>query len=133
MEAFRWTEAEGMVGLGDLPPGDYGSSAYAVSGDGSIIVGTSTVGTPIRTNPVETGIWTSIEDWRIARAFIWDQAHGMRNLQDVLINDYGLDLTGWTLTIARDISDDGRTIIGDGINPEGQSQAWIARLPAPAP
>lgn len=38
-EAFRWTEEEGMIGLGDVPGGDYHSHALAVSPDGSIIVG----------------------------------------------------------------------------------------------
>ena len=52
-----------------------------------------------------------------SEAFIWDNANGMRKLKDVLVNDFGLDLTGWTLTIARGISDDGLTIVGDGIKP----------------
>ena len=39
-EAFRWSAAEGMVGLGLLPGGDR-SRAYGVSADGSIIVGTA--------------------------------------------------------------------------------------------
>src|SRR5262245_25705618 len=30
-EAFRWTEAGGMVGLGDLPGGDFWSLAWGVS------------------------------------------------------------------------------------------------------
>ena len=38
-EAFRWTEATGMVGLGDLPGGDFYSTAYGVSADGSVVVG----------------------------------------------------------------------------------------------
>lgn len=124
LEAFRWTGTEGMVGLGDLPPGDIDSRAYAVSADGGIVVGTSRSMLP-------TIPYAELE--YAYKAFIWDQAHGMRSLKDVLAGDYGLDLTGWTLTIAKDISDDGRTIIGEGINPEGYSQAWIARLPAPTP
>jgi probable HAF family extracellular repeat protein len=41
LEAFRWTEAMGMVGLGELPGGDHYSSAIATTADGSIIVGHS--------------------------------------------------------------------------------------------
>ena len=50
----------------------------------------------------------------------------MRAIQDVLENDYGLDLTGWTLTDAHDISEDGTVIVGAGINPNGDIEAWRA-------
>ncbi len=36
-EAFRWTQAGGMVGLGDLPGGTFGSKAFFVSADGSVV------------------------------------------------------------------------------------------------
>jgi len=50
----------------------------------------------------------------------------MRLLRDVLTNDCCLNLTGWQLTSARGISTDGNTIVGSGINPAGQYEAWIA-------
>jgi probable HAF family extracellular repeat protein len=40
-EAFRWTSGGGMVGMGDLPGGDFISEANAASADGSVIVGRS--------------------------------------------------------------------------------------------
>jgi hypothetical protein len=40
-------------------------------------------------------------------AFIWDAVHGMRNLREVLIQEYGLDLSVWTLSEARGVSADG--------------------------
>lgn len=55
----------------------------------------------------------------------------MRALKSLLVDDHGLDLAGWILQFARGISDDGRTIVGYGINPLGQTEAWLARLPAP--
>jgi hypothetical protein len=64
-------------------------------------------------------------------AFIWDTANGMQNLRDVLVNDYSLDLTGWTLSTANGISNDGLTIAGCGINPDGYDEAWIATIPEP--
>ncbi len=36
--------------------------------------------------------------------FIWIEQTGMRNLQEYLENDIGLDLIGWTLTDAHSIS-----------------------------
>ena len=39
VEAFRWTAAEGMIGLGSLPGGGILSRAWAVSYDGSVVVG----------------------------------------------------------------------------------------------
>ena len=67
-------------------------------------------------------------------AFIWDATNGIRNLRMVLITDYGLDLTNWTLREARGISADGLTIVGIGTNPNGQEEGWIADLhPTPIP
>ncbi|MGZ4982731.1 MAG: putative Ig domain-containing protein, partial [Chthoniobacterales bacterium] len=40
-QAFKWTQADGMVGLGWLPGGRLFSQAYGISADGSTIVGTS--------------------------------------------------------------------------------------------
>ena len=51
-----------------------------------------------------------IRDRGCAAAFIWDQAHGMRNLRTVPASDYRVDLTGWQLVTATDISADGLTI-----------------------
>jgi len=111
-EAFRWTIQDGMVGLGDLPGGKFNSEARAVSGNGAIVVGTAT---------------SALDN----KAFIWDEFNGMRPLRDVLVNDYGLDLTGWALHCATGISADGSTIVGFGGGPEGDVEAWIATIPEP--
>jgi probable HAF family extracellular repeat protein len=109
-EAFRWTAASGMEALG-FPPGRTISRARAVSGDGSIVVGES-LGGPT--------------------AFIWDEENGMRLLSEVLTDDYGIDLTGWSLELADGISSDGRTIVGRGTNPSGFTEAWVAVIPEPS-
>jgi hypothetical protein len=44
----------------------------------------------------------------------------------MVLTGLGLDLTGWTLKIAHGISDDGRVIVGEGNNPNGDTEAWIA-------
>ena len=109
-EAFRWTETTGTVALGDLPGGPFRSAAYGVSGDGSMVVGHA-----------------NMEDgWVGGDAFIWDTDNGMRSLQDVLVQDYGLasSLQGWNLHHANSISADGNVIVGYGTNPQGHTEAW---------
>jgi len=103
-----------MVPLdGNSGSGKYTSYAYAVSRDGSVIVGYTA-------DPSKAG------------AFIWDQSHGMRNLQDVLSREFGLgqQLVGWNLGSAFSMTPDGRTIVGDGTNPTGQYENWIVHLDA---
>ncbi len=107
-EPFRWTTTEGMVGLGHLP-GLSGGQASAVSTDGSVIVG-------------------SMMPVALPGAFVWTAVDGMRSIQDILVNDLGLDLTGWILEEATGVSADGQTIVGTGINPAGNDEAWIAFL-----
>ena len=101
-----------MVGLGDLSGGSFGSQAYDVSADGLTVVG--------------AGSSASGKE-----AFIWDAANGMQSIYDILVNG-GLDMTGWTLTGASGISDDGLTIAGSGSNPDGYKEAWVATIPEPA-
>jgi probable HAF family extracellular repeat protein len=112
-EAFRWTEAEGMVGLGDLPGNSFRSVAEATSANGSVVVGSG------YTDSGET-------------AFIWTPGSGMRSVRDVLVNEYGLNLTGWRLTHATAISADGLTITGLGSSPTSPDEAWIATIPEPS-
>lgn len=52
----------------------------------------------------------------------------MLELEDVL-TQAGIDLTGWTLDEIAAISDDGSTVVGTGINPSGDNEAWRAVLP----
>lgn len=112
VEAFRWSNGV-MTGLGDLPGGDFFSSASAVSADGSVVVGQG------------TGANGEV-------AVIWDSLNGMRDLRDVLVGDFGLDLTGWTLRYVSDISSDGTVIVGTGINPNGDYEAFRAVVPEPS-
>lgn len=111
-EAFRWTLDGGMVGLGDLPGGLWSSSATDVNADGTVVIGTS-------------------ESANGSEAFVWTMQGGTRSLADILTFDCRLDLTGWTLVDATGVSADGRTIVGNGINPLGQNEAFIAIIPAP--
>lgn len=142
-EAFRWTAENGMVGLGDLPGGSFESVAEAVSADGSVVVGWS-LGEAFRwaatTGMVALGAGTAFgvsADGSIVvghtpsvGAFIWDEVHGTRNLQTELEAwSPGLIPPGWTLSLATDVSADGLTIVGVGVNPSGDSEAWIVEIP----
>ena len=112
-EAVRWVMPGPIEGLtGQFAPG-FDSRATGVSADGSIIVGSAV--------PPSGPGWP----------FIWDSSRGMRNLKDVLVNDHGLDLTGWSLSWATDVSADGLTIVGEGRNPDGDDEGWIVHLPRP--
>jgi probable HAF family extracellular repeat protein len=110
-QAFRWTQQTGMIGLGTLPDGRRNSRALGVSADGSIIVGQSYG---------EGGF----------EAFIWDAAHGMRSLRQVLVSqfDLGANLAGWKLQSANAVSADGSFVVGCGMNPRGNREAWSAYL-----
>jgi len=107
-EAFRWVYGIGLIPMGFVPGMGQWSFATDVSSDGSIIVGNANAGSDIR-------------------AFIWDETNGMRDLKSVL-EEGGADLTGWTLSSAQAVSGSGDTIAGYGINPAGNTEAWIAGI-----
>lgn len=142
-EAFRWTSASGMVGLGDLPGGDYYSRSAGVSADGSTIVGISSSSTSW---DGEAFRWTSVDGmvglgdlpggFNYSRAtavsadgskvvgessggngsieaILWTGNAGMQTLSSIL-TDGGADLTGWELWGANAISANGRWIAGYG-------------------
>ena len=90
--------------------GSTGDSPEAVSADGSVIVGFS-----LTPNGQE--------------ATIWRDGEGAELLHDVLVGVYDLDLTGWTLQRATGISDDASTIVGYGINPDGNTEGFVVKLP----
>jgi len=118
-EAFLWSADTGTISLGQ-PAGTtdplFTSEALSVSADGRVVVGVA--------NAIVGSTGTN-------RAFIWDAASGSRYLQDVL-QGFGLDLTGWTLSRATDISADGLVIVGTGVNPAGNDEGWIAIIPEPS-
>jgi probable HAF family extracellular repeat protein len=114
-EPFRWTLSGGMVSLGQSSSFNVlGVSATGVSADGNIIVGTDS------------------SDSFHTKAFLWNRSVGMVNLQSYLIAQGVAGLAGWTLTDALDVSADGQTIVGSGIDPLGNSEAWIATIPEPS-
>ena len=156
-EAFVWDATNGMQGLGDLPGGSYSSFASGVSADGSVVVGRGTSASGgeamiwdainglrgmgdltggrflSQFNDVSANGSIVVGKGNGAageRAVIWDATNGMQELS-VFLNALGIDTTGWTLSEAAAISDDGLTIVGTGTNPNGLTEGWIAVIPEP--
>ncbi len=110
--AIRWIPGQNASGLLG-PPGLPYSHGRDISADGSIIVG------DCFNQPNGT-----------IRAMMWTQGTGMVNLNTYLPT-IGVDLTGWILTDATGISDDGRTLTGTGTF-NGVQRAWyITGVPTP--
>ena len=160
---FRWTSADGIQALPLPAEPDALGEAQGITLDGSVIVGwvrsadgqsaarwtdagldilataSEFDGDRIFTRAVSedgTVIVGWAQDGGSLEAFIWTETDGMRPLQDVLVDDFGLDLTGWTLTLALDASvhaDSGRVVVvGAGVNPDGNTEGYLAVLdPAP--
>jgi len=154
---IRWTPSGGLVGLGDVPGGVFYALGEGVSPDGLMIVGNARTTAPggvdeafiwtqsggfIRPDPLHdqttgSGAYAASSGGflvvgysvPLGGAFLWDSANGMRSIPTLLTEKFGLDLTGWTLHNARDISADGTVIVGAGRDPDGENVAWIARLP----
>lgn len=156
IEGFRWTRETGMIGLGDLPGGIYKSGAEAVSTDGSVIVGYSRSGEfdeafrwTTETGMVGLGFLRNTPSTSVAEAvsadgeivvgwgggpFIWDASHGIRPIEDILINEGGIDLSGWFLGRATGVAHlpDGTIVVcGYGDNPR-QTEGWVAIIPSPS-
>jgi probable HAF family extracellular repeat protein len=111
--AVRWINEALPENLGLLPSGGLNLySASAVSADGNVIVGLANY-----SGLQETGA-----------AFVWDAAHGMRDLNVVLTQELGLNLNGFYCFWALGVSADGQVIVGYGFNADGQQEAFMADL-----
>jgi uncharacterized membrane protein len=158
MEAFRWTQGSNTIApLGFGQSGDT-SDASSISASGTVVAGTAAFGPDFQAfrwavgNPVIASIGalpgaTDSEALAISadgktivgssggRAFMWnadraldDPASAMIDVQAALAG-VGFDLTGWTLVTATSVADDGQTIVGNAINPDGNQEAFLATVP----
>jgi uncharacterized membrane protein len=150
---WRWTHATGMV---DLSNGTLNARSLGCSSDGSVVVGGILSGEPfvwtsaggLRTLGLLPGYTSgagtdvSIDGGRILgilvgspnAAAVWDRALGgggsWQTVQTAL-SAAGVSTAGWTLSQATAMTDDGRTIVGYGTDPSGNTEAWKAVLPRP--
>lgn len=155
---YHWTAETGLTDLGLLPAEKPFTLPWAISADGSSVVGVA--GSGPEPTAMEAFRWKdgqimglgdlSGRGWTEAfdvsgdgsivvgtdvadlRAFIWIEGRGMLDLKEYLIGDHGMDLTGWTLRGASGITPDGRTIVGSAIDPLGRGGGFIVTIPAPA-
>ncbi len=106
-QAIRWSQEMGTQGLNSLP-GWSESHARGISANEKIIVGNA--------YNALTG----------SQAFIYTDNFGMKDLQLELQIQLNVDLTGWKLTKATAISANGMVVVGEGVNPQGKTEAWRA-------
>ncbi|HYD00282.1 MAG TPA: hypothetical protein VEB22_03575 [Phycisphaerales bacterium] len=112
--AARWTEEGGTVPI--TSPAVTGDIHFnGMSADGSVLVGQGQLA-------------------QGGGAVLWTPDTGLVLLDDYL-SSLGLDLTGWSLLGAMDVSNDGRTIVGTGVQffPDGtfRSAEWVVTVPTP--
>ncbi|MEO6014926.1 MAG: autotransporter domain-containing protein [Devosia sp.] len=106
IHAFRWIDGMG-TDLGALTGGTYEvSQASDMSADGMIVVGVS-YDAALKTHAVR-----------------WDENGKLRLISD-LLSQGGVDISGWTLTDAMAISNDGMVIMGSGAI-SNAGGVWIA-------
>lgn len=104
IQPFRWTISNGLELLPTLSDAPWGR-AYSVSADGSRIVG-------------ELG----------NSAVIWlGPLHALR-LTEYMTQLGITEFEGWQLWAAYGISADGHTIVGNGTNPQGETEGFIATI-----
>ena len=100
-----------MEYLPELPGGGSYLEAFAISGDGRVVMG-----------PADGANGFDI--------FVWTKEAGTQSFRDML-EALGVDLTGWFLgTVHRHgISHGGTVIVGSGTNPDGDQEGWRVELP----
>jgi uncharacterized membrane protein len=101
--ATLWTEEQGVIQF-------VGGRTTDLTSDGSVVIGFDDVG-----------------------SIVWDARHGRRSLNELLVNEYGLasELEGWQELYPFQIADDGLTLSGRAISPEGSEYIWLVDLDHP--
>lgn len=129
-KAFLWTAANGMRPIQDDAIAGK-SVAASVSDAGDVVVGYYRP--PVTESIDSTPPGWGFPDGLSGYGFIWTEDAGFRSLDVAIKSDYGLDLDGWIIGPAHAVSGDGKTIVGYGISPDGNRQAWLLDLSVPEP
>lgn len=145
-EAFIWQEGVPTLGLGTLL-GTTGStsSASAVSPNGLTVVGSSS---GPGGSPTSGFRWTQATGMQSLGAFVPEAVsdsgvivgHGANGRAAVLssslgdgdlatlLQGCGVNVSGWLLTQASDVTPDGKTLVGWGVDPAGKNQGFVVYL-----
>ncbi len=115
--AWVWSAEDGVTYIPAAGGGFAVGAALGVSADGGTVVG---------------GMPFNYFGNNGASAFVWTRSAGTYYIGDIL-GDAGIDMTGWLLLSAADVSADGRHMVGEGINPAGERESWYAYIPDPIP
>jgi uncharacterized membrane protein len=147
---FRWTQEEGLQPLG-------AGTFSALSNDGSTIFGNiekqafrwtqetgfDIISLPSGNEDVLNISWRDVtSDGAMAavvvtfpsgdvQPFVWRAGRGITTVEDMLANEFGLAdrIAGWQFTSDQLLlSEDGRTLSGSGLNPDGFRDVWVADL-----
>jgi uncharacterized membrane protein len=130
-EAFLWTAATGTLGLGDLPGGSKGSTAFGVTNDGSVVVGMTDISDAFPWNKAfrwtaEAGLvpidnmfaaFNVSNDGSVITGnghdgrHLWTECLQATHLQSLLENVFGLDFRMWELNSVWSLSGNGRTML----------------------
>ncbi len=114
--------------------------SYEVSGDGRMVIGfdwrwTSTNGLQdlssiIRPRSIAPDSATVLGAFG-GRAILLDPSGEVHDVAELLSQQFGLTFPGWQLTDIVGMSDDGTVWAGNGINPQGFPEGWVAVIPEP--
>jgi len=133
-QAFLWDEATGATqGLGWLPIEDFGYSpldldvslddswATAVSDDGSIVTGTSSISVSSGPGPIETFHSEYLP-------FVWTPSTGIMQPLDFLQQEFGFEGSMFSSLGFTDVSADGSTILASGRDQSDQLLTMLIHL-----
>lgn len=117
-----------------MTPSEFSSTGNDVTADGRTVAGS------LRPNSDESDNipWNAWEEriaaMRLSEAATWN-GEQLTIVETLLAEKFGLsdELAGWSLTSTELISDDGRVIAGQGVDPDGIPTVWVAILPIPEP
>jgi probable HAF family extracellular repeat protein len=146
---FRWTEATGMV---DISSGAFSGLARGVSSDGVWVVGTNSntsrafiwseatgafdlPALPGATSSAAASVLTNGHAFGVSggQACHWYQGPCYSGWSVARVVDaFSTDALGWNLSVAQGATN-GDWVAGYGVNPEGQTQAWVGFAPGPGP
>lgn len=114
VQAFLYSDELGLIGLGHLEGYQY-SSAATVSADGRFIGG------------IAADFSGDIDEYE---AVIQGPGGHWRTVKE-LLESHGVE-TEWDLQGLVDMTPDGRTLVGFGLNEQGVRQAWAITIPEPS-